>query len=254
MGGAARITGNGDDDRSGLRGVSRAAGIAGSSDTGAAQRMSTRVLIIDDDERLNELLTQYLTPFGFKVRAVTHPDAGLRALKSDPPDLVVLDIMLPDTDGLTVCRKVRETSRIPIVMLTARGDVADRILGLELGADDYLAKPFEPRELVARMQAVLRRGPTAQPEGEIVRAGEVELNFATRSARVRGAAVSLTTAEFELLGFLVRHRGRVLSRERIMEGTHGINWEAFDRSIDVLISRLRQKLGDDAKRGAFIRT
>src|SRR5262249_26340124 len=177
VGGAARITGNGDDDRHGLRGISRAKGIARSSDTGAAQGMSTRVLIIDDDERLNELLTQYLTQFGFAVRAVTHPDAGLRALKADSPDLVVLDIMLPDPDGLPVCGKVRETSRIPIIMLTARGDVADRIVGLELGADDYLAKPFEPRELVARMQAVLRRG--APPADEIVRVGALEMNWAT---------------------------------------------------------------------------
>src|SRR5262245_14358880 len=119
--------------------------------------MSTRVLIIDDDERLNTLLAQYLTPFGFAVQSVVHPDAAMRALKADPPDLVVLDIMLPDMDGLAVCRKVRETSRVPIIMLTARGGVSDRILGLELGADDYLPKPFEPRELVARMQAVLRR-------------------------------------------------------------------------------------------------
>src|SRR5262245_32489656 len=117
VGGAPRIIGDGDDDRPRLRGVSRAKGIADSSDTGAAQGMSTRVLIIDDDERLNELLTQYLTQFGFTVRAVLHPDAGVRALKADPPDLVVLDIMLPDTDGLTVCRKVREMSRIPIIML-----------------------------------------------------------------------------------------------------------------------------------------
>src|SRR5919106_1848608 len=118
----------------------------------------TRVLIIDDDERLNELLTEYLTRFGFSVRTVNHPELGLRAFTADPPDLLILDIMLPETDGLAVCRKIRETSRIPIVMLTARGDVTDRIVGLEFGADDYLPKPFEPRELVARMQAVLRRG------------------------------------------------------------------------------------------------
>src|SRR5262245_26181236 len=134
---------------------------------------STRVLIIDDDERLNALLTDYLSRFGFSVRTVTHPDAGLRALKADPPDLVVLDIMLPDTDGLTVCRKVRETSRVPIIMLTARGDVADRIVGLELGADDYVPKPFEPRELVARMQAVLRRAGSG--DEQIVRAGTLEV-------------------------------------------------------------------------------
>jgi DNA-binding response OmpR family regulator len=211
-----------------------------------------RVLIIDDDARLNELLTAYLSRFGYAVHAVTHPEAGIRALKTDPPDLLVLDIMLPEMDGLAVCRKVRETSRIPIIMLTARGDVADRIVGLELGADDYLPKPFEPRELVARMQAVLRRG---TPEGdEIVRAGPLEVNRTTRAASLNGRALALTTAEFELLAVLVRNRGRVLSRDRIMEALRGIDTEAYDRSIDVLVSRVRQKLGDDAKRSTFIRT
>jgi DNA-binding response OmpR family regulator len=213
---------------------------------------STRVLIVDDDERLNQLLTEYLTRFGYSVRAVTHPDAGLRALKTDPPDLLVLDIMLPDTDGLKVCRTVRETSRIPIIMLTARGDVADRIVGLELGADDYLPKPFEPRELVARMQAVLRRG--VHVDEDIVRVGALEVNWTTQTASLKGRALALTTAEFALLGFLVRNRGRVLSRDRIMEAMRGVDWEAYDRSIDVLVSRVRQKLGDDAKRATFIRT
>jgi DNA-binding response OmpR family regulator len=212
----------------------------------------TRVLIIDDDERLNGLLTTYLTRFGFLVHAVTHPDAGLRALKTESPDLLVLDLMLPDTDGLTVCRRVRETSRIPIIMLTARGDVADRIVGLELGADDYLPKPFEPRELVARMQAVLRRG--AHDDEEIVRVGPLEVNWTTRSASLGGRTLALTSAEFELLGLLVRNRGRVLSRDRIIEAMRGIDAEAYDRSIDVLVSRVRQKLGDDAKHATFIRT
>lgn len=211
-----------------------------------------RVLIIDDDEGLTALLTEYLGRFGFSVRTANDPAAGLRALKADPPDLVILDIMLPEMDGLTLCRKIRETSRVPIIMLTARGDVADRIVGLELGADDYLSKPFEPRELVARIQAVLRRGST---EGEeTVRVGALDVNWTTRSAELDSRPLALTTAEFELLGFLVRHRGRVVTRERIMEGTRGIDWEAYDRSIDVLISRLRQKLGDDPKRSVFIRT
>jgi DNA-binding response OmpR family regulator len=211
-----------------------------------------RVLIIDDDDRLNALLTEYLAKFGYSVRAATRPSAGLRALKADPPDLVILDVMLPEMDGLSVCRRIRETSRVPIIMLTARGEVSDRIVGLELGADDYLPKPFEPRELVARMQAVLRR--RTQDEPDVARAGPVEVNWTTRAARVHGREMSLTTAEFELLGFLVRHHGRVLSRERIIEGTHDINWAAYDRSIDVLVSRLRQKLGDDPRQPTFIRT
>jgi DNA-binding response OmpR family regulator len=213
---------------------------------------ATRVLIIDDDERLNALLSEYLTGFGFSVQAVTHPDAGMRALRADPPQLLVLDIMLPGMDGLAVCRKVRETSHVPIIMLTARGDVADRIVGLELGADDYLSKPFDPRELVARMQAVLRRG--AHEDEDVVRAGSLEVNWATRSATVNERSIALTSAEFEILGLLVRNRGRVLSRDRIMEAMRGIDWEAYDRSIDVLVSRVRQKLGDDAKRSTFIRT
>jgi DNA-binding response OmpR family regulator len=218
---------------------------------------NTRVLIIDDDEKLSALLTEYLTQFGFAVRAVPEPEIGLRLLKQDQPDIVILDVMLPDMDGFSVCRKVRETSRVPIVMLTARGDVMDRIVGLELGADDYLPKPFEPRELVARMQAVLRRGASASAIAtgdEIVRVAALEVNWSTRAAHLDGELLALTTAEFELLGLLVRNRGRVLSRERIMDETRGIDWEAYDRSIDVLVSRLRQKLRDDAKRPTFIRT
>jgi DNA-binding response OmpR family regulator len=215
--------------------------------------MSTHVLIIDDDERLNALLTEYLKRFGFAVTTATHPEAGLRALKSGAADILILDVMLPEMDGFAVCRKVRENSRIPIIMLTARGEVTDRIVGLELGADDYLSKPFEPRELVARIQAVLRRGkPEEAPD--VIRSGPVEVNWTTRSARLQDAELELTGAEFELLGLFVRNRGRVLSRERIMDETRGVDWDAYDRSIDVLVSRLRQKLGDDAKRPSFIRT
>src|SRR5207247_7512161 len=132
--------------------------------TQTARSGAVRVLLIDDDDKLNALLVEYLGRFNFVVRAVVHPDEGLRALRIDPPDIVILDVMLPDMDGFAVCRKVRESSRIPIIMLTARGEVADRIVGLELGADDYVAKPFEPRELMARMQAVLRRGVVAPAE------------------------------------------------------------------------------------------
>jgi two-component system phosphate regulon response regulator OmpR len=213
----------------------------------------TRVLVIDDDVRLNALLTEYLGQFGFSVRTAAHPEDGLRALKADPPDLVVLDVMLPGMDGLAVCRKLRETSRIPIVMLTARGEVTDRIVGLELGADDYLPKPFEPRELVARIQAVLRRGAKAAG-ADLLRAGALEVNWAACSARLNGHPLQLTTAEFHLLGLLVRNQGRVLSRERILDETREVDWEAYDRSVDVLVSRLRHKLGDDARRPAYIRT
>jgi DNA-binding response OmpR family regulator len=213
----------------------------------------TRVLLIDDDAKLNALLGEYLGRYNFSVRAVVHPHEGLQVIRVDPPDIVILDVMLPDMDGFTVCRKVREFSRVPIIMLTARGDVTDRVVGLELGADDYVPKPFEPRELMARMQAVLRRSGTAIPE-ETVRAGPLEMNWTTRAARLNGQLLSLTSAEFELLGLFARNQGRVLSRDRIIDETRGIDWEAYDRSIDVLVSRVRQKLGDDPKRPAFIRT
>ena len=220
--------------------------------TSANPRM-TRILVIDDDERLNALLATYMDRFGFCVHSSTDPKAAIRALRSDPPDIVILDVMLPDMDGFAVCRKIRETSRVPIIMLTARGEVVERILGLELGADDYLAKPFEPRELVARVQAVLRRGVSSDGEQRL-RLGSLDVDWTTRCACVAGRDLGVTTAEFELLGLLVRNPGRVLSRERILDGTRGIDWEAFDRSVDVLISRLRQKLGDDPKHPSFIRT
>ncbi len=221
--------------------------------TQTTRTSGVRVLLIDDDEKRNALLVEYLARFNFVVRAVVRPEEGLRALKVDPPDIIILDVMLPDMDGFAVCRRVRESSQTPIVMLTARGDVADRIVGLELGADDYLAKPFEPRELMARMQAVLRRSTPAAPEDR-VRVGLLEVNWTTLSARLDGQLLSLTPAEFELLGLFVRNRGRVLSRDRILDQTRGIDWDAYDRSIDVLVSRLRQKLGDDPKQPAFIRT
>ncbi len=221
--------------------------------TQTARSGGVRVLLIDDDEKLNALLVEYLSRFNFVIRAVVHPEDALRAVTVDPPDIVILDVMLPDMDGFAVCRRVRESSRVPIIMLTARGDVTDRIVGLELGADDYLPKPFEPRELMARMQAVLRRGAIVAPE-ERVRAGPLEMNWTTSSARLSGQLLSLTPAEFELLGLFLRNRGRVLSRDRILDETHGIDLEAYDRSIDVLVSRLRQKLGDDSKQPTFIRT
>jgi DNA-binding response OmpR family regulator len=213
----------------------------------------TRVLLIDDDEALCGLLAEYLEPFGFAVASAHHPDDGLAAIAKDPPDIVVLDVMMPDTDGFAVCRKVRETSGVPIVMLTARGGVLDRIVGLEMGADDYLPKPFEPRELVARLQAVLRRAPH-RGHAEMLRAGALEVDPGARAARLEGRPLDLTAAEFALLGLFLRSRSVVLSRDRILEATRGLDWEAFDRSVDVLVSRLRQKLGDDPRQPTFIKT
>ncbi len=213
----------------------------------------TRILVIDDDDKLNALLAQYLATFGLSVVSRATPEAGLRALQDEAYDVVVLDVMLPGMDGLTVLKRIRETSRVPVVMLTARGGVADRIIGLEAGADDYLPKPFEPRELVARIQAVLRRH-AAAATNDVIRIGPLQIDVTTQSASLSGAPLQLTGAEFQLLVLLARHRGKVLSRDRIMDETRGLDWESYDRSIDVLVSRLRQKLGDEAKHPSFIRT
>ena len=218
-----------------------------------ARSPRTRVLFIDDDEGLNALLAEYLGRFGVTVTAVTHPDDGLRTLRAAPPDIVVLDLMLPGRDGFAVFRRCGETCRVPNMMLPARGDEIDRVVGLELGADDYLPKPFEPRELLARLRAVLRRAEGTAP-AEVLRAGPIEVHVASRRATLDGRELSLTTAEFALLALLLRHRGRVLSRERILDETRGVDWDAYDRSVDVLVSRLRQKLGDNSRRQLFIRT
>jgi len=212
----------------------------------------TRVLLIDDDQELNALLARFLRGFNFEVAVALDAREGLQALEREPPDIVILDVMLPEVDGFAVCRQVRERSRVPIVMLTARGAVDDRIVGLELGADDYVSKPFEPRELMARMQAVLRRSASTREDRVIV--GPLDLNWSTSVVSMNGRRLSLTPAEFELLNVFVRNRGRVLSRDRILDETHGIDLDAYDRSIDVLVSRLRQKLGDDPKEPRFIRT
>lgn len=215
--------------------------------------MNKEILVIDDDNKLNELLRDYLSKFGFTVLTETRPEKALGTLKSCAPDLIILDIMLPGMDGFEVCRKIRQSSDIPIIMLTARGEVEDRIVGLELGADDYLPKPFEPRELVARIQSVLRRGIETAARGRykfkdlVV---ETEKQLVIQDDR----RIELTTMEFEILCLFIQNPGKVLDRDRIMESLRGFEWEAFDRSIDVLISRLRQKLNDNPKSPRYIRT
>jgi DNA-binding response OmpR family regulator len=211
------------------------------------------ILIIDDDERLNRLLKRFLGDFGFKTIAATHPQEGLKLLRRKTPDLVVLDLMLPGMDGFAVCKAIRAESTVPIIMLTARGDLADKVIGLELGADDYLAKPFEPRELVARIHAVLRRRApeTGAPHAVL---GELEVDFNRRQVTLKGEPVELTTNEFAALTLLVRQAGKVFSRDEILQELRGIDCEAFNRSVDITMSRLRQKLGDDPKSPTFIKT
>jgi len=212
-----------------------------------------RILIIDDDVELNALLEEYLQGFGHRLESATTAAAGRDRLRRELPDLLILDVMLPDTDGLTLCREFNAEYDLPIIMLTARGDTADKVMGLELGADDYLAKPFEPRELVARIQSVIRRSQDNSAVTVLVCDGlRVELD--TRRVDVDGKAIELTTMEFELLKDLMQSRGRVMSRDRLIERLRGFDADVYDRSVDMLVSRLREKLGDDPKRPRFIRT
>ena len=212
-----------------------------------------KILIIDDDEKLNRLLTDYLSKMGFTVLTATLPSAGLEKLEEETPDLVILDVMLPEMDGFEVCRTIRQSSSVPVVMLTARGEVMDRVVGLEIGADDYLPKPFEPRELVARIQAILRRIQTKSKSG-IKTIGALCIDFHKYEVRVDDKLVHLTLNEFECLVLLVKNKGKVLNRDQIIEELRGIEWDAFNRSVDITMSRLRQKLGDDPKNPRFIKT
>ena len=220
---------------------------------GAEQPDHYRILIIDDDVQLNALLEEYLQGFGHKLVSATTAAAGRDQLRRELPDLLILDVMLPDTDGLTLCREFREQYDVPIVMLTARGETADKVMGLELGADDYMAKPFEPRELVARIQSVIRRSKDSASTAVLACDG-LRLEPDTRRIELDGDAVELTTMEFELLKDLMQSRGRVMSRDRLIERLRGFDAEVYDRSVDMLVSRLREKLGDDPKRPRFIRT
>ena len=220
-----------------------------------------RILVVDDDRRLRDLLTRYLGEQGFSVKAVENAEAMDRALARELYDLIVLDLMMPGEDGLAACRRLRGGGNaIPIIMLTAKGDDVDRIVGLEMGADDYLPKPFNPRERVARIHAVLRRRPPAAPPGapsseaETASFGRIVLNLATRSMQRDGQDVPLTTGEFALLKTLVQHPRQPLSRDKLMELARGREYEVFDRSIDVQISRLRKLVEEDPGQPRFIQT
>jgi DNA-binding response OmpR family regulator len=210
--------------------------------------MGERILMIEDDESLSAMLTEYLAPLGIDLSARATAASGFDALADDHYDALILDVMLPDGDGFDVCRRVRADSDIPILMLTARGDETDRIVGLELGADDYLPKPFNPRELLARLRAILRRrAPPGQGSPSHRRFGRLEIDRDERAVRVDGELRSLTAYQFDLLWELAQRAGNVLSRETLMERVRGENLEAFDRSIDVHVSRIRNAIEDDPK-------
>jgi two-component system phosphate regulon response regulator OmpR len=225
-------------------------------------RRKVRILVVDDDMRLRELLRRYLSDQGFTVEVA--PDASFmeKVVARDPFDLIVLDLMLPGEDGLSICRRLRgNNNTIPIIMLTAKGDEADRIVGLETGADDYLAKPFNPRELVARINAIMRRLPSptvpsapSQASSEDILFGCFSLNIATRELKKNGEPMPLTSGEFALLKVLVTHPREPLSRERLMDMARGRDHEIFDRSIDVQVSRLRRLIETDSSQPRHIQT
>jgi len=213
-----------------------------------------RILVIDDDPGLTSLLAEYLQTRGLEVATAPDGEQGLATLRAGGVDLVILDVMLPGKDGFEICREIRAESRVPVIMLTARGDELDRIVGLELGADDYLPKPFNPRELLARIGAVLRRKAPNPQDSEVYSAAGLRLDPERRELRVDGQAVELTTTEFEILRVLVASAGRIVPRERLMELARGPDWAAFERSVDVHISHLRRKLGDDPRAPRRIKT
>jgi DNA-binding response OmpR family regulator len=209
--------------------------------------VAERLLMIEDDAALATLVREYLEPFGYEVTASPTAAEGLRRL-AEGWDAVLLDVMLPDLDGFEVCRRIRAASDVPVLMLTARGQDEDRIVGLELGADDYLPKPFNPRELVARLKAVLRRRRPAAGLSQPLRFGRLEIDKDARVVRVDGEERPLTSYQFELVAALAEAAGRVLGRETLMERAGHGQGEAFDRSIDVHVSRIRAAIEDDPKR------
>ncbi|MBU2286498.1 MAG: response regulator transcription factor [Gammaproteobacteria bacterium] len=217
--------------------------------------MSTpQLLMIEDDERLAQMVGEYLVKSGFGFHHAGDGASGIEQLQLRSPDLVILDLMLPDTDGLEVCRRIRALpnglSKVSVLMLTAKGDPMDRIIGLEIGADDYLLKPFEPRELLARIRAVLRRrseGANESTAATVMRFGSLEIDRNARSVTVAGQPADLTSYQFDLLVAMAERAGRVLSRDQIMEAVRGRELEAFDRSIDVHMGRIRAAIEIDAK-------
>jgi two-component system OmpR family response regulator len=221
----------------------------------------TRALIVDDDKEICALLCSYLADFGIEARGVHDGAAMRRALAEQTPDVIILDLMLPGEDGLTLCRQLRSNGNIPVIMLTARGEPADRVVGLELGADDYVVKPFDPRELVARIHTVLRRarnegsGGGIDNERERISFEGWTLDVGTRQLTTpRQVVVPLSNAEFRLLWTFIERPRRVLNRDQLMEAARGSASTAFDRSIDLLVSRLRQKLDDDPRDPKLLKT
>ena len=214
----------------------------------------SKIMVIDDDVKLSNLIKDFLGPYKYHVVCFNNPVVALEKIKPTKPDLIILDIMMPEMDGFQVLRKIRERLQVPIIMLTARGEVSDRIVGLELGADDYLSKPFEPRELLARIQSVFRR---TQSPGQLVEKllfDNLSINKLKQEVILSGEPVVLSTTEYEALLLFAENPGRELDRDFLVENLRGIRWQSYDRSIDVLVSRLRLKLGDTPAKTNYIKT
>jgi len=216
--------------------------------------MAQTILVVDDEARIVKLVRDYLERAGLAVLTARDGETALAVARREQPDLIVLDLMLPGVDGLDVCRRLRQESGVPIIMLTARVEEADRVVGLELGADDYVTKPFSPRELVARVRATLRRAEGQVGPATVIRAGDVELDTAALAATVGGEPVDLTPTEFHLLAALARQPGRIFSREQLLEAVHGVAFEGYDRSIDSHVKNIRRKLEPDPHRPRYIQT
>jgi DNA-binding response OmpR family regulator len=216
--------------------------------------MAPTILVVDDEARIVKLVRDYLERAGFDVLSAPDGETALTLARLEQPDLIILDLMLPAVDGLDVCRRLRQESGVPIIMLTARVEEADRIVGLELGADDYVTKPFSPRELVARVRATLRRASGEVGPTTVLRVGDVELDTASLDANVAGEPVDLTPTEFQLLATLVRQPGRIFSREQLLEAVHGVAFDGYDRSVDSHIKNLRRKIEPDPRRPRYIQT
>jgi len=213
-----------------------------------------KILIIDDDIQLSELIGEFLESFNYDVYSKHNPEEGLAFLNETGADIVILDIMLPGMDGFQVLRKIRKNSTIPVVMLTARGEVTDRIVGLELGADDYLPKPFEPRELLARIQSILRRSQSPGSMIDVIKFDFLTIDKLKQEVLLEDEVVHLSTTEYEALLLFAENPGKVLDREQLVENLRGITWQSYDRSVDVLVSRLRSKLGETPANTRFIKT
>jgi DNA-binding response OmpR family regulator len=214
------------------------------------------ILVVDDEPKIADLARDYLEHAGFTVRIAADGQAALTSVRRDRPDLVVLDLGLPGLDGLDVTRAIRRDSNLPVIMLTARDDELDKLLGLELGADDYLTKPFSPRELVARVRAVLRRVDNAADSGaaELIRAGDLTLDLPRMRADLAGRTVDLTPTEFALLAAMARQPGRIFTRSQLLDAVHGVAFESYERAIDTHIKNLRRKLEPDPRRPVLILT